>query len=1036
MSMDDQTLHGNNTITPGTEASSDFAGDATVKADAGRSTVMKPDDDEPTLYPDRGESTVRIDLNGSAEGGQADEPAVEPDLEGKTIRASMDEAMDKTATPDLPVEPVASDVTNNLAHQEMNESTDTRKSFMVRGERYVKETCLSDNSGEAQVYLVSKDGKKSVLKIYYPNYKAKSSLLKIISSIHFEMIVNLYDFGKMYIDGVYRDYELMEYLSGGTLTNYNVGGDLNRFRRIALQTAAALEYCHNCNVIHKDIKPGNFFFRDEAKTQVVLGDFGISSVIKNGEMLHRTTQARTPVYASPEMYTDVIDGVVEITPATDFYSLGITLLAIWNGQSPFRAGERTIMKRKNEGRLPGIENLPERVGMLIKGLTAVNPSKRWTYEQVEEWFKGGSPAVDIASPFLKYNTFVFDADRNLVADTAEDLVPLMLDNQRIARGYLYDGKFAQWFESCGNMKISSELKDICENRYADNKEAGLMAAVYAIDPRYPFVDMKGEKLNNIHEVAMSLVLHADQYAALLRNPYDRLWIYIEGHTNCNVDRMKTYFRGSPDRNTILRTAYEIDKSLPFIIGHETRTIKDIVRCFGEDELNEDTWMSVTDGRLLSWMYCHEDKMACEALRIMTDGQEYSRQLAYKVLYNIDREAAYDLRGADTPVKVGRIMARQLEDWEHLDEAAFREQLSEYSDPDGRFQYFAQLHGWINELDAARRCFDMKSDENRQRFGLCDLRTAAYRFCMILGGKPEYVLSSGVHLQLGDKLSRKLVPQLRDEMRSGTFAQWLSLAYHENPYAEFTETYAYEKTLERWIMALGEIDAHEKHYVRFVKAQEETKNKYETIRREFERSRNKEIGWRALFWVLAVVWLGLVVFTGLGSDHDYILNRGFVTVCLPVGGMTAMVMAIRSYFQGYGPTLSLMWGVGGFLTSYIPLWTLRWVVNAHPSMFMPSVLLLSLVYISICKITAPRSDNKEVKTLLDQITGDNVKATLIEPLYYTFKTNTNRYKGSSFSVLDDVYTQSSSTASETVVHYVIWSLMLAALIAGAFLLGIV
>ena len=60
--------------------------------------------------------------------------------------------------------------------------------------------------------------------------------------------------------------------------------DEDEFRRIALQCAAALEYCHNNNIIHKDIKPSNFFFRDKNKTEVVLGDFGISSVLENNKL--------------------------------------------------------------------------------------------------------------------------------------------------------------------------------------------------------------------------------------------------------------------------------------------------------------------------------------------------------------------------------------------------------------------------------------------------------------------------------------------------------------------------------------------------------------------------------------------------------------------------------------------------------------------------------------------------------------------------------------------------------------------------------
>ena len=205
--------------------------------------------------------------------------------------------------------------------------------------------------------------------------------MRIIQNFNLEMVVKIIDYGKTYVDGKNRDYELMEYLRGGTLSDYDLDGDFNQFRRIALQAAAALAYCHNNNVIHKDIKPGNFFFRDKEHKELVLGDFGISSVMENNEKLHRTTQARTPVYAAPEMYNDVIDGEVEISPAVDYYSLGITLMTLWMGENPLSQNERVMMRKKNEGRLPRINELPERVKMIVQGLTAVNPQSRWGYER-------------------------------------------------------------------------------------------------------------------------------------------------------------------------------------------------------------------------------------------------------------------------------------------------------------------------------------------------------------------------------------------------------------------------------------------------------------------------------------------------------------------------------------------------------------------------------------------------------------------------------------------------------------------------------
>ena len=280
--------------------------------------------------------------------------------------------------------------------------------FILKGVEYRRQGVLSDNSGEAQVFLVERDGETYVLKIYYPNFDVNKKILQTVYNFGFEMIVRVYDFGKTYVDGKHRYYELREYLRGGTLSDYRLNGDIDKFRRIALMGASALAYCHQSNILHKDVKPSNFFFRDKEHTELVLGDFGISSMLDQDGKAHKTTQARTPIFAAPEMYADVIDGVVEVTPAADFYSLGITLMALWLGESPMSSNERVMMRQKNEGRIPHINELPERIRLLVQGLTVVNPTKRWGYDQVEEWFLGGTPSVDLSSPFLKYKSFIVD----------------------------------------------------------------------------------------------------------------------------------------------------------------------------------------------------------------------------------------------------------------------------------------------------------------------------------------------------------------------------------------------------------------------------------------------------------------------------------------------------------------------------------------------------------------------------------------------------------------------------------------------------
>ena len=925
----------------------------------------------------------------------------------------------------------AGDITVRPGTQKQDNDEIRDGDFVLKGRLYRGIKCLSDNSGEAQVFLVEGDEGERVLKVYYPNFSIKKGLMRIIQNFSFEMVVKITDYGKTYVDGKNRDYELMEYLRGGTLADYDLDGNFNQFRRIALQCAAALAYCHNNKIIHKDIKPGNYFFRDAEHKEIVLGDFGISSIMEEEGRLHKTTQARTPVYAAPEMYNDVIDGEVEIGPAADFYSLGITLMTLWLGENPLIQNERVMMRKKNEGRLPRINDLPDRVKMIVQGLTAVNPSGRWGYNEVERWFLGEDVKVDISSPLLKYRSFIVDPERNMVADNVHELIPMLLENERLATSYLYNGRIPGWLEQCGNVKLSSAVKDIITNRYPADQRAGLMASVYVMEPTYPYVDLRGNKCDDIHSVAISILSYMDEYALALRNPNDNTFLYIEAHTKTDISRLRSYF--APDtkltqRVAILRLVYEIDPEIPFLVKYPSGNVQDIVHSFGYENCSEDEWASLSDGRLLSWMYSHEDVMACEALRIMTEGHTPTRSLGYKVLYNLDRESAYDLRDADNPYKVGEIMREELKTWQDLSPEEFEEQVSEFSDPNGRFQYFAQLHGWYEQIAQAKACFDLKSEENRERLGAYDLRTAAYRFCRQLGAIPTYLLEDGTELTDGTQFEKQTRrPLLLGAMRRGALSQWMSVFFHEDPTKTFEEPYSYEHRLEDWVMDLGEVDQNQMFYKRLVSAKEETARKYKNVKKEYSRYKFKEHRWRTTFYVFCVAWLALLAIFGI-DNRDEVMRHTSMLILMPVGGVTAIIVSLRAYFRGYGFVFSLLWGLLGLLSAMIPIVLMRFVYNEHPGMFIPTIFAISLVYMLICHLTDYQRDSKMESQFISEVMEGDVKTSLMEPLIYTFKQKSFKFKGSKFAMLDDVTNQVRSISGESVLHYQIWALMAALVVA--------
>jgi hypothetical protein len=94
-----------------------------------------------------------------------------------------------------------------------------------------------------------------------------------------------------------------------------------------------------------------------------------------------------------------------------------------------------------------------------------------------------------------------------------------------------------------------------------------------------------------------------------------------------------------------------------------------------------------------------------------------------------------------------------------------------------------------------------------------------------------------------------------------------------------------------------------------------------------------------------------------------------------------------------------------------------------------VAVLTAIYALIGRYTDFRHDNKLDPGLVNQVLmNDDIKSTLLEPLYYTFKTKSYRYKSTKFGVLDNVAEQVRSLSGESVLHYMLWSALMGLLVA--------
>ncbi len=129
-----------------------------------------------------------------------------------------------------------------------------------------------------------------------------------------------------------RMYIMSEYLPGGTLRDRIDRGalPLQEALEIAVDLCDALDYLHGKEIVHRDVKPSNIFFR---KGRAVLADFGL---VKGADLSTATKTgftAGTPHYMSPEQFRGYTDA------RSDQYSLGIVLYELLTGRKPFNAEE-------------------------------------------------------------------------------------------------------------------------------------------------------------------------------------------------------------------------------------------------------------------------------------------------------------------------------------------------------------------------------------------------------------------------------------------------------------------------------------------------------------------------------------------------------------------------------------------------------------------------------------------------------------------------------------------------------------------------
>ncbi|XP_072315930.1 MAP/microtubule affinity-regulating kinase 4 isoform X3 [Eucyclogobius newberryi] len=207
--------------------------------------------------------------------------------------------------------------------------------------------------------------------------------MRIMKTLNHPNIVQLFEV----IETEKTLYLVMEYASGGEVFDYLVAHGRMKEKEARAkfrQIVSAVYYCHQKNIVHRDLKAENLLL--DANANIKIADFGFSNEFSAGSKLD--TFCGSPPYAAPELF----QGKKYDGPEVDIWSLGVILYTLVSGSLPF---DGQNLKELRERVLRGKYRVPFYMStdceVILRRFLVLNPTKRCSLEQImrDKWINVG-----------------------------------------------------------------------------------------------------------------------------------------------------------------------------------------------------------------------------------------------------------------------------------------------------------------------------------------------------------------------------------------------------------------------------------------------------------------------------------------------------------------------------------------------------------------------------------------------------------------------------------------------------------------------
>ena len=200
--------------------------------------------------------------------------------------------------------------------------------------------------------------------------------LKTVVTLDHENIIKTHTYILNNYEKVYIIMELCKY---GSLKNFITKHpitNLSILATITKQLLLGLKYMHENGYVHRDIKADNILVND--KGIIKLCDFGISNKIYDDvthKKIYRHTFTGTLNWLSPEIANNE-----KYDEKTDIWSLGVTLLQLYNGKPPLcnLFGIKLLLKIAEGNLNINYDKYPEELSSFLKHCLCVDTKERYS----------------------------------------------------------------------------------------------------------------------------------------------------------------------------------------------------------------------------------------------------------------------------------------------------------------------------------------------------------------------------------------------------------------------------------------------------------------------------------------------------------------------------------------------------------------------------------------------------------------------------------------------------------------------------------